>query len=82
MAEFAGPALATALVLGVGAGWAFALDAATFLVSALFLIRLRAAPARRGGRAGSVLSELRAGWSEFRARAVGLGRPWRSSASC
>ena len=39
VAEFAGPALATALVLGVGAGWAFALDAATFLVSALFLMR-------------------------------------------
>ena len=50
MAEFAGPALATALVLGVGAGWAFALDAATFVVSALFLIRAQAAPARRGGR--------------------------------
>ncbi len=31
LAEFVGPALATALVLGAGAGWAFALDAATFL---------------------------------------------------
>src|SRR4051794_39684081 len=30
--EFAGPALATALVLGFGAGTAFALDALTFLV--------------------------------------------------
>jgi predicted MFS family arabinose efflux permease len=37
VAEFAGPALATALVLGAGAGWAFALDAATFLLSAAFL---------------------------------------------
>jgi MFS family permease len=37
IAEFAGPALATALVLGAGAGWAFALDAATFLLSAAFL---------------------------------------------
>jgi MFS family permease len=70
VAEFAGPALATALVLGVGAGWAFALDAATFVVSALFLIRLK--PRARGVavEAGTVLSELRAGWSEFRAR------PW------
>ncbi len=34
VAEFLGPALATALVLGAGAGWAFALDAATFLLSA------------------------------------------------
>ncbi|HMG98732.1 MAG TPA: MFS transporter, partial [Gaiellales bacterium] len=45
VAEFAGPALATALVLGAGAGWAFALDAATFLLSAAFLSRLR--PRRR-----------------------------------
>ena len=51
VAEFAGPALATALVLGVGAGWAFALDAATFIVSAAFLARMRPAGARRG-RAG------------------------------
>jgi MFS family permease len=43
--EFAGPALATALVLGLGAGWAFALDAATFLVSAALLSRVR--PRRR-----------------------------------
>ena len=31
-AELTGPALATALVLGAGAGWAFLLDAATFVV--------------------------------------------------
>jgi len=37
VAEFLGPALATALVLGAGAGWAFALDAATFLLSAALL---------------------------------------------
>jgi predicted MFS family arabinose efflux permease len=43
--EFAGPALATALVLGLGAGWAFALDAATFLLSAALLARVR--PRRR-----------------------------------
>ena len=34
VAEFVGPALATLLVLGVGAGTAFAIDAATFVVSA------------------------------------------------
>ena len=66
IAEFAGPALATALVLGVGAGWAFALDAATFLVSAVFLVRLR--PRRRGEpvERTSVLAELREGWTEVR----------------
>ena len=46
VAEFAGPALATVLVLGLGAGWAFALDALTFLVSAAFLTRVR--PRERG----------------------------------
>jgi MFS family permease len=45
VAEFAGPALATALVLGAGAGWAFALDAATFLASAALLLRVH--PRRR-----------------------------------
>jgi MFS family permease len=69
IAAFAGPALATALVLGLGAGWAFALDAVTFLVSALFLTRVRprergAAPARQ-----TVLAELREGYAEVRARA-------------
>ena len=69
VAEFAGPALATALVLGVGAGWAFALDAATFIVSAAFLVRMR--PRVRGAivPGDTLLAELRAGWAEFRARA-------------
>ena len=69
VAEFAGPALATALVLGLGAGWAFALDALTFLVSAAFLTRVR--PRERGEVAArrSLLSELREGYAEVRARA-------------
>ena len=47
------PALATALVLGVGAGWAFLLDAATFAVSALLLARvLRRTLRRLGGARG------------------------------
>jgi MFS family permease len=67
-AEFAGPALATALVLGVGPGYAFAIDAATFLVSAAFLLPLR--PRERGalGERTTVLSELREGWAEVRSR--------------
>ena len=51
VSEFVGPALATALVLGAGAGWAFALDAATFLASAAFLARIR--PRRRTAAAGA-----------------------------
>jgi hypothetical protein len=68
VAEFVGPALATALVLGVGPGLAFALDAATFVVSAAFLVRLH--PRRRGepGVRTTVVAELREGWSEVRSR--------------
>ena len=69
IAEFAGPALASALVLGLGAGWAFAIDALTFLVSAFFLTRVRPrargeAPARQ-----TLADELREGYAEVRSRA-------------
>jgi MFS family permease len=75
--EFAGPALATALVLGLGAGWAFALDAATFLLSAALLTRVR--PRRRTttpevtpaepSEPGTVWAEIREGSREVRSRA-------------
>jgi MFS family permease len=67
-AELVGPAIATGLVLGLGAGWAFALDAATFVVSALLLSRVR--PRSRGDRAErqTVLADLRIGWHELRSR--------------
>ncbi len=69
--EFAGPALATALVLGLGAGWAFALDAATFLISAALLSRVR--PSRREARRPAqegvgVWDEIREGYREVRSR--------------
>ena len=71
--EFAGPALATALVLGLGAGWAFALDAATFLLSAALLTRVR--PRRRAvaqtavrAQRESVWAEMREGFAEVRSR--------------
>ena len=68
IAEFTGPALATALVLGLGAGWAFAIDALTFLVSIAFLVRVR--PRERGEVPGpDVLADLREGWRAVRARA-------------
>jgi len=75
--EFVGPALATALVLGVGAGEAFAVDAATFVVSAALLIRM--SPRRRDSAAGAeaaasaegetLRAQLRVGYEEVRARA-------------
>jgi MFS family permease len=74
VAEFAGPALATGLVLGPGAGWAFALDAATFLLSAALLVRVR--PRVRGSRSAqasdeepSMWAQMREGAREVRARA-------------
>ncbi len=69
IAEFAGPALATVLVLGAGAGWAFAIDALTFLVSAALLAFVR--PRERGEAPERRLrvTELRDGWVEVRTRA-------------
>jgi MFS family permease len=68
LAEFLGPALATALVLGVGPGFAFAIDAATFIVSAAFLIRVH--PRERGepAKRTTVIAEVREGWAEVRRR--------------
>jgi MFS family permease len=74
VAEFAGPALATALVLGPGAGWAFAFDAGTFLFSAAMLVRVR--PRRRAAEERaredeeslSVFAQMREGAREVRAR--------------
>lgn len=68
LAEFAGPAIATGLVLTVGTGAAFAVDAATFLVSALLLTTVR--PRRRGAPPERThwRRELREGFEEVRAR--------------
>ncbi len=69
LAAVAGPALATALVLGVGAGYAFAFDAATFVLSALLLAPV--APRVRGAApppASSVIRDLRLGWREVASR--------------
>jgi MFS family permease len=70
LAQFAGPALATGLVLTLGTGAAFAVDAGTFLVSAALLALVR--PRTRGEPAhrSSLLGELREGFAEVRAR------PW------
>jgi MFS family permease len=68
-AELTGPALATALVLGLGAGWAFLLDAVTFAVSALLLARVRTADAPpEPSERGTLLAELAEGFREVRSR--------------
>lgn len=73
LAEMASPALATLLVLGVGGSVAFAVDAATFVVSASLLWRVRArsrGAAEHDSRPSNMVGELQAGWSEVRRR------PW------
>src|SRR3954469_18605663 len=64
--RLAGPALGGALVGAFGAGTAFALDAASFLVSAAALLAMRRG-ARKPVPAGvSVVADLRAGWAFVR----------------
>jgi MFS family permease len=67
--RMAGPALGGVLVGAFGAGSAFALDAASFAISAFALLLMRP-PARSGGaaRAGSLLSDLGDGWRFVRER--------------
>jgi MFS family permease len=69
LAFLVGPALGTALVLGLGAGEAFAVDAASFLVSAVLLLEVH--PRRRGPErpVEPVLRSLASGWREVRSRA-------------
>jgi len=69
VAFLVGPAVATALVLTAGAGFAFACDAATFVVSAALLLQVRVPQVRTATEAGSsVLADLREGWQEVRSR--------------
>src|SRR6059036_100704 len=64
--RLAGPALAGVLIFTAGAGWAFVLDAATFVFSAgtLLLIRVRHVEIPRQ----SMRADLAAGWAEVRSR--------------
>jgi MFS family permease len=64
-----GPAAAGVLAGVGGAGPLFALDAATFAVSALCLTMMRRSAATRRGGGPSMLVDLVEGWREFRARA-------------
>jgi len=66
-AHIFGPLVAGLLVATVGAGWAFAIDGASFLVSAGFLVAMRVPPRETVERA-SFASELVEGWREVRSR--------------
>jgi hypothetical protein len=65
VASIAGPALAGLLVAVVGAGWALAVDAATFGLSALLLAGVRI-PGRVERAASGFWEDLREGWTTFR----------------
>jgi predicted MFS family arabinose efflux permease len=63
--EIAGPVIAGVLIATVGPGWAIAIDAVTFAVSALFLAGLRL-PAAVPRAATSFLADLHEGWGVFK----------------
>ena len=65
-----GPALAGVLIVTLTPGAAVAVDAATFVVSAAFLVRLREPPraAQPDGHAPDFLAELKGGFAEVRSR--------------
>jgi MFS transporter len=67
-ARVVGPVLAGALVAVANPGVALAFDAATFAVSAAFLLQLRPAAVERTEERQSFAHELAAGWGEFRSR--------------
>jgi predicted MFS family arabinose efflux permease len=67
IANVGGPALAGVLVVTIGPGWGLAVDAGTFVISAISLAMMRvqaAAPAPRT----TTLRELRDGWRAFSSR--------------
>lgn len=65
-----GPTLGALLVVTVGAGWALAIDAATWLVAALLLIPVKIPRAEKREEQKSTIAELREGWSFF------IGTTW------
>ncbi|WP_049566941.1 MFS transporter [Nonomuraea sp. SBT364] len=64
--QLAGPALAGVLVVVAGPVFVYTVDAATFLVSGVCLLLVRVAVPRP--EPSDLLSDLRRGWEEFKAR--------------
>jgi len=65
--EILGPIMAGLLVATTSAGWAIAVDAVTFAVSAACLAMLRV-PTRVAAQGSSFAADLREGWVAFRSR--------------
>ncbi len=75
LAQLLGPALAGLLIVLTGAGTVYAIDAGTFVLSALCLGLIRLAPAGTppgtladAAQRRSLRRDLRQGWQEFRSR--------------
>jgi MFS family permease len=62
-----GIALGGLLVATVGGGWALAIDAATYLISATLLSWVQVAHVTRA-KTSTILADLRVGWTDFTAR--------------
>ncbi|HEX7527096.1 MAG TPA: MFS transporter [Gaiellaceae bacterium] len=62
-----GPVVSGTLIAAVGTGWVFAIDSASFAVSAFFLLQLRVDSYARAERQ-HFYRELREGWSEVISR--------------
>jgi hypothetical protein len=67
MLRVVGPALGGLIVVVANPGWALAVDAATFFITAALQVQLRIAAAERPPRT-RIMHELREGWSEFASR--------------
>ena len=65
--QILGPSLAGVIVAAGGAGWAIAIDSASFALSAACLSRLDLPPRTPGPRT-SMLAQLADGWTAFRSR--------------
>jgi hypothetical protein len=63
-----GAAISGVVIVAVGADWALAIDAGTFLASAVLVLTSRAPRGGYGGRRLALFSDLREGWQEFRSR--------------
>ena len=59
------PALGGALVVGIGAGWAIAVNGVTYLIAAALLLPIKLPAPQQAARAG-ILQDLRTGWTFFR----------------
>ena len=66
--QIIGPSISGLIVATSSPGWVFAIDAASFAVSAVSLLALRLPDQTRSTRGGGFLAELAGGWREVSSR--------------